>query len=107
MSEVPLAEGEWQRWTDENYLPLVEERGLEPLGPGSLRRTFVALLIHAGATAAELAAELGEHPDALAEHAHHIEHAARAGHVPAAPAISCARDLAARTVAPRAEAASA
>lgn len=103
----PWAESDWQRWTDENYLPLVEELGLEPLGAASLQRTFVALLIHAGATAAELAAELGEHPDALAEHAHHIEHAARAGHMPAAPAINRARDLAVRTVAPRAAAASA
>ena len=103
----PWAEGEWQRWTDERYLPLVEELGLEPLGAASLRRTFVALSIHEGAAAADLAAELGEDPDALAEHAHHIEHAARAGHVPAAPAINRARDLAVRTVAPRAEAASA
>jgi integrase len=103
----PWAEGEWERWTDENYLPLVEELGLEPLGAGSLRRTFVALSIHAGATAAELAAELGDDSETLAPHAHHIEQAARAGHVPAAPAIQRARELAARTVAPHAEAASA
>lgn len=104
----PWAEGEWQRWIDESYLPLVEELGLEPLGAGSLKQTFVALLIHAGATAAELAAELGDGRDGtLAGHAHQIEHAARAGHVPAAPAVHRARELAAHAVAPRAEAASA
>jgi len=103
----PWAKGEWQRWADERYLPLVEELGLEPTGPGGLQHTFAALSIHAGATAPELAAELGEDPHrTLAGHAYGIEHAARAGHVPAGPAIDRARDLAARTVARRAEAAS-
>lgn len=95
----PWAEGEWQRWIGERYLPLVEELGLEPDGVGGLQHTFAALAIHAGASAAVLAAELGDDtPHTSALHAYSIEHAARAGHVPAAPAIQRARELAARTV---------
>jgi integrase len=102
----PWAEGEWQRWADERYSPLVQELALEPTGPGGLQHTFAALSIHAGATASELAAELGEDPHhTLAAHAYGIEHAARAGYVPAGPAIDRARELAARTVAPQAAAA--
>lgn len=96
----PWAEGEWQRWADERYMPLVEELELEPLGPGSLLNTFAALRIQAGATAAELAAELGNDPhEMLALHRYRIERAASAGHVDPGPAVLRARELASRTVA--------
>ena len=101
--EGPWAEGEWQRWADEIYLPLVEELELEPLGPGSLQNTFVALSIQAGATAAELAAELGADPqEMLAAHRFRLERAASTGYVDAGAAIRRARELASGTVAPHA-----
>jgi integrase len=50
---------EWRRWANEVYAPLARELGLDPPKPGRLGRTFVALRIYAGATAADLAQELG------------------------------------------------
>jgi integrase len=97
------AGGEWKRWTQERYLPLVEQLGLEADGPGALRLTFIALSIHAGVSAAELAIELGDDPAATAAaYSNRIQEAARAGHVPAAVEIERARRLAASTgLAPR------
>lgn len=91
-------QGAWRRWCDERYVPLAERLSLESTGPGALSRTFVALSIHAGATPAALAVELGQDPEeANALYAQRVADAARAGHVPAQEEIVRARRLAART----------
>ena len=88
---------EWRQWTDERYKPIAAELKLPHADPGRLRATYEALRIHAGATLADLEAEVGANLQA-AGYSAPIARVAEAGHVSAAEEIERARRLAAATL---------
>ena len=89
----PWTEDDYKNWRRRNYGPAAEAAGLAAARPYDLRHSFVSLLIHEGVSIVEVARQAGHAPEeCLRTYAHTFEEFDPADRVPAADAISRARE---------------